>query len=143
MANTITNTTIVKGRDLVVNQILIDSDGTEETDLVVYDSSAVATLLGKTDPLKCRLMRAQFVFQNAATVATLTFEYDANTDVIALPVSMAVLANGGFTDMDFNDCGGIENLANAAAGATGDILLTTTNLDSADRILLNLFVRPY
>lgn len=41
MPNTVTNTRVVAGRDLVVQQVLLVSDGSEETDLVVYDSSAL------------------------------------------------------------------------------------------------------
>lgn len=141
MPNTITNTTIVKGKDLVVNQIQISSDGSEETDYIVYDSSAVATLLGKTDTLKCKILRVQVAWQKAANLATWTFEYDASLDVTALPVQLGASTNAGFIDMDFRDMGGIENLA--GSGATGDVLLTTTVMDSGDKMLLNIYVQPY
>lgn len=139
MANTITNTRIVTGTDLIVQQILINSDGTEETDLVIYDSSAVATALGKSDTLKSTIMGCQIVVQNAANAATLTLEYDATTDVIALPLTVA--AGAMHESLDFSDHGGIVNLA--GTGSTGDILLTTTGLDSGDIILMFLHVRPY
>lgn len=142
MANTVTNTRTVLGRDLVIQQVLIVSDGTEETDLVVFDSSAVATALGKTDPLTCTLLRARVVTQNAATYSTLTLEYDATTDVIAMP-SIVPITTGGVNDYDFRDVGGIVNTTKGAAGATGDIVLTTSALDSGDVILLILEVKPY
>lgn len=144
MANTITNNRVVLGKDLVVQQIQILSDGTEETDLVIYDSSVVATALGKTDPLTSTLLRVQITGINAATVNSLTFEYDATTDVIALPVDIgSPVTYAGVIDIDFTEIGGIVNLAKGTSGATGDILLTSTAFDAGDRLLINLFVKPY
>ncbi len=142
MSNTITNTTIVKGRDLVINQIAISSDGSEETDLVVYDSSAVATLLGKSDPLSCNIQRIQIAWQKAANLTSWTIEYDATTDILALPIQLGASLNP-YLDMDFRGQGGIVNLANGTTGATGDVLLTTLVMDSGDKMLVNLWVRPY
>ncbi len=143
MPNTITNTTIVKGRDLVVNQILLVSDGSEETDYVAYDSSAVATLLGKADTLACKILKVQLVISNPATATAFTLEYDATTDVIALPIVLGASGTTNFLEMDFREQGGIVNLANGTTGATGDIVLTTSALDSGDTILMNLFVQPF
>ncbi len=143
MANTITNTCIVKGRNLIVQQIYISSDGFEETDLVVYDSSTIATVLGKSDPYSCVLVKADIVFQGITNIASIMFEYDATTDQMALPLSL--LNTGGISrqTFDFQEVGGISNLTKGTAGATGDILLTTNSLDNGNKILIFLYVRPY
>lgn len=143
MSNTITNTRAVAGKDLVVQQILLSSDGTEETDLVVYDSSAVATAIGASDSLKSTIMRVQMLAKNIATATDFILEYDASTDVIAVPISLGVSGTYSYVDMDFREQGGIVNLANGTAGATGDVVLTTSALDSGDVVLMNLWVRPY
>ena len=60
MANTITNTTLVNGSKKTIIYLAVDSDGSEETDYVVYDSSALATSAGITDPLTCRLKHLKY-----------------------------------------------------------------------------------
>lgn len=143
MANTNTNTRIITSDRIICQQFLLVSDGSEETDLIVYDSSVVATALGITDPLSSTILRVQMAFQNAATFTNWTLEYDANTDVMALPVGLGASSSGAsYIDMDFRDQGGIVNLANGTAGATGDILLTTSALDAGDTVLMSLWVRP-
>ena len=134
MANTITNTRTLVSEQRVIQYICIASDGTEETNLIVYDSSVVATALGIADPLKCTIIRARYVSNAALGVVHLDF--DASTDVLAL----AMPYNGGNMDMDFKDIGGLKNTA--GTGITGDILLTTTGLVSGDHITLILEVRP-
>lgn len=141
MSNTITNTRTVCGKDLVVQQVLLVSDGSEETDLVIYDSSAVATALGKTDPLKCTLMRIQLMQQNAATYSTFTVEQDASTDVIVAPLALYAAPGAGVLDIDFSSIGGIPWIA--GSGSTGDLVLTTSALDSGDVVMMILHVKPY
>lgn len=141
MPNTITNTRTVCGRDEVVQQILIVSDGSEETDYLAYDSSAVHTVIGNSDTLKATIMEVEVIAQKAANVATMTFEYDASTDVVALPLSIGSAAPSLHFKGNFRSSGGIVNVA--GAGATGDILVTTTGLDSGDTVLVILKVKPY
>lgn len=143
MPNTNTITRTVTSTDKVVYQVLINSDGSEETDLVLYDSSAVATALGKADPLRSTLLDVKVYAQKAANTATLTFEYDATTDIIALPLSLTAASSSLGQHHDFKEEGGIVNLANGTTGATGDITLTTTTLDNGDKILIVLTVKPY
>lgn len=140
MANTVTQTNllVLPGSRELIKMVAIASDGTEETDLVVYDSSAVATTLGISDPLNCRLLAvkavvASSVITTAAPVVHL--EWDATTDVLCLPLT----GGSDSIDMDFRDIGGLKNPA--GTGITGDITLTTTNLASGDKIVVILHVK--
>lgn len=123
------------GANSVVQYVSIASDGSEETDLVIYDSSAVATALGKTDTLHCRLNSIRFVSNSAAGVFTI--EWDADTDVLALPLPFG----GSPLEMDFREIGGLIN--KGSTGRTGDITLTTTGLAAGDSLTIILDVRPY
>lgn len=134
MANTITNTRLLANERRVIQYICISSDGTEETNLIIYDSSVVATAIGIADPLKCTIVRARYVSTSA--LGTVHLDFDATTDVLAL----AMPYNGSSMDMDFKDIGGLKNTA--GTGITGDILLTTTGLVAGDKITLILEVRP-
>lgn len=133
MANTITNTRIILGERRIVQYICIDSDGSEETDLVVYDSSVVATALGKADPLDCSILAVQY--SSNAVVGIIHLEFDANTDVLAhaFPVTNS-------QQMDFREYGGLNNTS--GTGKTGDITLTTTGLAAGDKVTIILQVRP-
>lgn len=134
MANVVTNTRIVCTSQQVIQYITIASDGTEETDLVIYDSSVVATALGKTDPLMCSIMGVQYVCSSATGFFNL--EFDASTDVSAFS-----LAANNSQIFDFEPIGGLRNTA--GSGITGDIMLTTTGLAPGDSFVIILTVRPY
>ena len=134
MANTITNTApIITGIGSVVQYVCIDSDGTEETNLVIYDSSAIATLLGKADPLNCRINSITYSTNSAAGVVHLNFA--ATTPVLAW--ALPYQGSGHFC---FERHGGLKN--RAGSGITGDITLTTTGLASGDKVTLIIDVRP-
>ncbi len=134
MANTVTNTRILAGNKRTLQYITIASDGTEETDLVVYDSSAVATALGIANPLTCTINAIHYCSNSATGVVKL--EFDATTDVLAL----AMPYGGDYLDKDFRPYGGLKN--RAGTGITGDIVLTTTGLAAGDSIHMILDVRP-
>lgn len=134
MANTITNSTIVASRAKIVKYITIASDGSEETDLVIYDSSAIATTLGIADPTDCTLLEV-CVSVSAAATARAFLEWDATTDVLALDLPATRQSCWKFCHF-----GGLPN--QGAAGKTGDITLTTTGLEAGDAITLILVVRP-
>lgn len=134
MANVVTNTRLMAHNTRVVQYIVIDSDGTEETDLVVYDSSAVATVLGLTDTLNCKI-RSISAIVNAAAAARVDLEFDADTDVQALTIP----AMQPF-EMCFDPVGGLKNTS--STGKTGDITLTTTGLEAGDSIIIILEVDP-
>lgn len=134
MANTITSTRVVTSRALVVYYVTIASDGTEETDTVVYDSSAVASAIGISDPLTCNLLSV-YASVSAASTARVKLEFDATTDVLAIDCPPDRIVN-----KDFRCIGGLKNTA--GTGITGDITITTTGLESGDTITLVIEVKP-
>lgn len=134
MANTVTNTRVFCGNKEVIQYVTIVSDGSEETDLVVYDSSAVATVLGLSDTTNCRILSV-YATVSAAATARAVLEFDATTDVLALDLPPQVLVKN-----DFRPIGGLKNTA--GAGKTGDITLTTTGLEAGDGITLIIVVDP-
>ena len=133
MPNTITNTVINTSTKEAVVYVTLSSDGTEETDYIVFDSSAVATTLGTTDPSDSAIISIYGSISAAAT-ARAWLEWDASTDVLAfdLPPQESIKAN-------FRSIGGLPN--QGGSGKTGDITLTTTGLESGDKITLILHVR--
>lgn len=136
MANTITNTRTVEGVKKVVQYITLAYVDAQETGTVIYDSSAVATVLGVTDPLKSSIRDIRYIASGAATKAHLL--WDATTDVVAL--SLPYSAGGASVYMNFRDIGGLKNVA--GSGITGDVLLTTTGLAAGDTITIILTIDP-
>lgn len=137
MANTITNTTILASPTTVVKYITIASDGTEETGTVIYDSSAIATVVGDSDTLDSTITRI-YACVAAASTARVSLLWDATTDVLAF--SVPVSTNPTYLDLRGQfPMGGLPN--QGATGKTGDILLTTTGLESGDSITLVLEIR--
>ena len=134
MPNTVTQTTLLTGNAQVIRHITLLSDGSEETDLVVYDSSAIATTLGLTDTTNCRILSV-YATVSAASTARVILEFDATTDVLALDIPPQVLVKN-----DFRPIGGLKNTS--GSGKTGDITLTTTGLEAGDAITLILCVDP-
>lgn len=139
MSNTIVNTRTFLGKKQVVQYIQLTSDGTEETNTVVYDSSVVATALGIDDPLTCTIKEIMMI-PACSSGAAATFRgkltWDASSKIDAMS-----LCGGNPTRMCFDQFGGLKNTA-AATGRTGDILLSTAGLDSGDSFTLILVVRP-
>lgn len=134
MPNTVNNTQLGASTHRVIQYITLVSDSSEETDLVVYDSSATATTIGITDPLKCTI-ESIYATVSAATTARVRLEFDATTDVLAVDIPALELVKN-----DFRPIGGLRNYA--GTGITGDITLTTTGLESGDMITICLVVRP-
>ena len=136
MANTNTNTRPIINGNTVVQVFNCASDGSEETDLVIYDSSVVATALGISDPLDCAIKELWF-YPSVTTTTRLFLEFDATTDVLAF-----ALPSVGPVHVDFTTImGGLAN--NAGTGITGDITLTTTGLEAGDKFTLILKVKPH
>lgn len=134
MSNTVTITKLGLGKKRSVH-VNIASDGSEETDLVLYDSSSYDGV----DSLNCRLMKVHYhaIYASVDGTQTLVLEFDASTDVraVAIPTD-----KNGYGVIDFTSFGGLINLG--GTGRTGDILLTTTNLDSGDNVTIILEVEP-
>lgn len=135
MANTINQTKLGGDQGRVrTTYLTLVSDGTEETDLIIYDSSA----RNVTDPLNCTLLEVSGLVQildASAVDVSVYLEFDATTDVhaISLPINRPFKFN-------FAKHGGLTNYA--GSGKTGDITLTTTGLEIGDRITLITVVRP-
>ena len=121
MANVSTTRQIIVNSNEVICYATIFSDGTEETDMVIYDSSVAATALGIKDPLKCNIM--EIWFSSTSTLGLPYIEFDATTDVLALALGGGSGAN---LHHDYRDISGLPNYA--GTGITGDITLTTTLL---------------
>ena len=135
MVNIVTNTRVALGNRSVIQQIQIASDGSEETDLVVYDSSAVAAALFpvRTNPLNCAIRR--IMYSTSSKLAVVRIKWDATADVLAW-----AMPAGGDGVFDFSSFGALKNPA--GTGITGDIMLTTTGLEAGDSISLILEVDP-
>lgn len=118
MPNTIVQRTLSgSGSDKnVIRLINIVSDGSEETDLVIYDNSTLVN-----DVSKGRLVSLMVSGSSCQGL----LEWDQTTDSPAFTFDPA---NGN--SWDFSSFGGISNPN--GTGATGDLLLTTTNLDAGD-----------
>lgn len=126
MANTVTQRTISGSPSDKNVYVLINivSDGTEESDLVVFDNSNFIN-----DTSKGRLLEVMA----SGSSCQLFLEWDQTTD------SPIVNLDPAYTQyLDFRSMRGISNPN--GTGATGDIILTTTNLDSGDVVTLLLHV---
>lgn len=134
MPNVVNNKRISLSRKAVTQYITIMSDGTQETDLVIYDNSDVCSALGILDTLTCTLNCIKFVSNSAAGIMHL--EFDATTDVLALTLPF----NGRSMKMGFEYFGGLKNTA--GAGVTGDITLTTTGLAAGESVTIIIEARP-
>lgn len=126
MPNTVTQRTVLGGGSdkNIIRTIHILSDGSEETDLVVYDNSALVA-----DTAKGSLMQV-WLSGNASTIR---LEWDADTDS---PCFAGDPQNGNY--WDFRGFGGITNPG--GTGKTGDLVLTTAGLDNLDEVFLVIHI---
>lgn len=128
MANANTITKILNGdQDRILYYTMV-SDGSEETDLKLYDSSDWSG----TDSLNSSLMEISGLVQildASAVDVSVYLEWDADTDVhcMSLPINRPF-------QFCFTQFGGLKNVA--GTGKTGDINLTTTGMETGDRIFL-------
>ncbi len=128
MPNTVTQRTVYGDATTreVVRLITIVSDGSEESDLVIYDNSALVADVTKGSVMEIAV--------SGSSGCQLLFEWDQTTDS-----PIAALDPGASPHMDFRCFGGIYNPG--GTGATGDVVLTTTNLDSGDVVTILIMVR--
>lgn len=126
MGNTVVQRTLVGGgsEHNIYRLIHIVSDGSEETDLVVYDNSALINDVTKGSLRQVWLSGSDCVIR---------LEWDQSSDS---PIFSGGPTNGNH--WDFRGFGGITNPN--GSGATGDILLTTSSLDSGDEVFLLLHI---
>lgn len=133
MANTVSTTKIIENQREAVIYFTLVSDGSNETNTVIYDSSAIASDIGITDPLNCNLLEVKTTASMVST-AKARLDFYATTPVLAL-----VIMNGNDVDLNFAHAGGLRNYA--GTGKNGDITLTTTGLASGDLIAGTIRVR--
>ena len=127
MANTVTQRTVYGEASTkeVVRLITIVSDGSEETDLVIYDNSALIADVSAGSVME---------IEASGSSCQLLFEWDQATDS-----PIAALDPAASPRLCFRRFGGISNPG--ATGATGDVVLTTTNLDAGDVLTILLTVK--
>lgn len=127
MVNTVTQRTLMGGANdqNVVRLINIVSDGSEETDLIVFNNSDFCN-----DVNRGRLMAVRA----SGSSCICRLEWDQSTDSPIVSIDPAYDQH-----ICFRKFGGISNPR--GTGATGDILLTTSNLDSGDEVTLILEIR--
>ncbi len=127
MPNTVTQRTVFGGGDSrkIIRLINIVSDGSEETDLVIYDNSTFIA-----DVAKGALMSVEA----SGSSCVCRLEWDQSTD------SPIASFDPAYTQkLCFEKFGGVHNPA--GSGATGDIVLTTSGLDSGDEVTLKITVK--
>jgi hypothetical protein len=106
-----------------IRSVRVISDGTQETNKIVYtmatDGPAIATK-GSINRISC----------TGKITGTVRIEWKQTTN------SPIATLTGYDTELDFSEFGGIKNPG--ATGATGDIVITTIGLASADEFTLFL-----
>lgn len=122
MPNTVTQRTVQGNATSkrVYRLINIVSDGTEETDLVIYDNSAFAANVSKGNVKQVEV--------SGSFTGAVRLEWDQTTD------SPICSFGKGDAPKDFNRMGGIPNPG--GTGATGDVVLTTTALALLDEVTI-------
>ena len=136
MANTINSNYIVKdaGKNTVRLYWTLLSDGSNETNTIVYNSSTIATALGIPNPSHCSVLSVCASVSSAS--GQVKFLFKASTNVVAFVIPNT--SNHLCKDYE-HMMGGLPNYA--GSGITGDIVVTTTGLSSGDAIDLLLEVR--
>ncbi len=132
MVNTVTDAVIIAGKNSIVYSSILCVGAAQETNKVVYDSSAIASTLGIADPLNCKLRGIKYSTNSALGIIKLN--WDATTPVAAW--ALPYQSNEG--DFCFRDFGGLPN--KGGTGITGDITLTTTGLAAGDVVTVVLEV---
>lgn len=124
MPNTIQRRTLVgSGSDKIIwLHIHITSDGSEETNLIAYDNSAFVNNVLKGNLMSITAMGSS---------CTLVFKWDQTADSYVCAVDPI-----NSPCRSFKTYGGIGNPG--AAGATGDLLLSTAGLDAGDEVTIIL-----
>ncbi len=129
MANTITQRTLLgASHDKDIYRLInIASDGTEESDLVIYDNSTLVDSVSAGSLMQ--------VWASGSSCQC-TLEWDQSTD------SPICSFDPAYTQyLDLRSFGGVTNPG--ATGATGDVVLTTANLDSGDVVTLILHIKQH
>jgi hypothetical protein len=130
MADTVANRSLYTGsrRHVIRSQFTID--GTEASDLVCVDKSALTGPDG-TEPGRLIIEKIEYHI----TGCQILLEFDHDTDD-------AIVTLSGDGIIDFTDGGKFQGFVDpASTGATGDIVATTLATDSGDTASLVFYVR--
>lgn len=127
MVNTVSQRTLLGGGAdrTIVRSIHIISDGSEESNLIVYDNSTFINDVTKGSLLEIKA-------SGAACLVRLSWDQTTDVPIISFDPSQNPL-------FCFEDFGGISNPG--GTGATGDMLLNTANLDSGDEVFILLVIK--
>lgn len=109
----------------VVRSINISSDGSQETDTVIFSNAAFIS-----NAAKGQLMKVEA----SGSSCKCLLEWDQTTDVPICAFDPSLTQC-----LDFTDVGGFANPN--GSGATGDLLLTTTGLASGALVTLKITVK--
>lgn len=122
MVNTVTQRTLQGGGSdkRIIRLINIASDGSEESNLIIYDNSTFCNNVAKGNLIAVRASGSDCV---------LSLSWDQTTDSPAISLNPAQTQH-----LCLEHIGGIPNPA--AAGATGDLFLSTASLDAGDAVTL-------
>lgn len=127
MANTVVQTTLNAGPGEVTRLIHVISDGSEETNLVIYDNS---TLIADTS--RGTLMEVESAGLSPAGVCRLN--WDQTT-----PLKLCSWNPGAQVCFNWRKIGGLKNPA--GTGKTGDLTLTTLGLAAGDEFFIIFTVK--
>ena len=120
MANTASSQTLINGPRHCVVKVTLESDGTDEADVVKVDASA----LGIAEDGSVRMEKIEY---STTSANALLVEWDGATDA-----SLITIPSDDAGVMDWSSIGGIKNNATTP---TGDVSVTST-LDSGDKYTL-------
>ncbi len=129
MANIKTTKWLMSGTAEHVLYYTLDSDGTDETNTIIYDSSERATANNYTDTLTSSIATV-YAVTNVSTGATIRLFWDGTIKVLAYTVPTNII----LPEQNFRPLGSLQNTADG--GKTGDVLITTTGLKAHDSIML-------
>ena len=126
MANSVTQYTLDgAANDMLVRRLIhIDSDGSEESDLIIFNNSDFISDVSKGQLLwiKAKGSNCELIF---------SWDQDSDFEIVRLTPSQ----NETFF------VGGLRGSNPNAAGATGDLFLTTDELTANDNVTIEILVK--
>jgi len=116
MANVASTQTLLNGARNCVVKVTLTSDGTDESDVVKVDASALGIAVDGS-------VRCDRIDYSTTSANSLVIEWDGSSDAI-----LCTIPSDDAGTLDWKDIGGLKNNATAP---TGDITVTST-LDAND-----------
>lgn len=129
MANTIVNTLLTAGT-VDSFHFALASDGTEETDLVIYDPGNYQAVPGTSTKI------VSIAYANNSLTSFVKISWDADVDALCWTIPAAACGDVSFECLP----SGILKPA-VVSGLTGKLKLTTTGLATGDAFTLVISVR--